>query len=277
MKQLPKLLSVLLPLLAVPSVVVPSAASAAPNAPDLVAAVVASGSTLVNTATHIDVRLTNIGNRDASAVTIAIQLPKTNTSPGVYVMGTLSNVPTFCPRTGTRLLCTLSQPVRRNGGTATVGFDLAMPVSTAPLSIRVDANTSNDRNLANNSADFTAVQTYYSPAVQLGGAAVTNSHCTGTNLTSYFECELFPGSLQSHLATLVVGGPNAGTIDLSANGPEAAGMGGTWSVTGSQLTMQYTDGATPIGNFVGQGSTPNCWDGKMSFVPSGESMYRVCL
>jgi len=152
-----------------------------------------------------------------------------------------------------------------------------MPVSTAPLSFQVDASTTNDRNPANNAATFTATQTYYTPLVPLGGAAVTNSHCTGTNLSSYFECELFPSSLGSHLATLVAGGPNAGTIDLSANGPEAAGMAGTWSVAGSQLTMQYTDGATPIGNFTGQGSTPNCWDGKMSFVPSGESMYRVCL
>ncbi len=271
MKRTSKLLSALLPLLAVPTLATPAEAA---FGPDLGVVVVQSGSSLVGTPTHIDVQLTNTGNRPANATWVSIQLPKTMTSPNAVVMGTLSNVPSYCARQTTRLYCNLSSPVARSGGTAVIGFDIAMPVSSAPLSFRVDTGANNEQNLTNNTAHFSPTQSYYSPAVAPAGSAVTNSHCTGKNLTSYFECTVYTGALSSHLTTL----SSDGTIDWSANGAEGAGMGGTWSVTGSQLTMQYLDNGQGIGDFIGYGSSNTCWDGKMTFPNSTFlAMYRVCM
>jgi hypothetical protein len=272
MKLLPKLIALLVPVLAIPAAVVPTGASAA-SGPDLGVGVVASGSLLVNTTTHIDVRLTNTGNRDAFGIWASIQLPKTNTSPTATVMGTVSNVPSYCQRQPTRLYCNLSASVPRYGGTTSIGFDIVMPVSADPITFRADAGANNEQNLANNAALFTPAQTYYTPTVPVGGAQVLNSHCTGTALSSYFECS--PGSIMSH-PTILTG---LGTLDYSPVSPGAAAVySGTWSVNGSQLTMQQTTNGQVSGNFVGQGSTPNCWDGRMQFVNSTYvAMYRVCL
>ena len=271
MKRTSKLLSALLLFLALPTLATPAEAA---FGPDLGVVIVQSGSSLVDTPTHIDVQLTNTWNRPVNATWVSIQLPKTMTSPNAVVMRTLSNVASYCARQTTRLYCNLSSPVARSGGTAVIGFDIAMPVSSAPLTFRADTGANNEQNATNNTAIFSPTQSYYSPAVTPAGSAVTNSHCTGRDLTSYFECTVYSGALRSHPTTLSSGG----TIDWSANGAAGAGMGGTWSVSGSQLTMQYLDNGQAIGDFVGYGSSNTCWDGKMTFPNSTYvAIYRVCM
>ena len=275
MKRIPKLLSVLLPLFAMPAIMNANVAAAAPFGPDLGVVMTTTGPALVGTPTHIDVVLTNTGNREAFSSIAAIQLPKTATSPGVFVMGTLSNVPSFCQRLDTRLYCSVSQAILRRGGTFAFGFDIALPVSSNPLNFRVDVTANNEQNSANNTITMSAPQSFYTPVVPPAGALTTIRSCSGQNtLSSYFECTVYSGATQTHKAMLVPGG----TLDFTANGPNAAGMGGTWTINGSQLTMQYTDGAAVSGNFVGQGSSATCWDGKMTF-PTGTyvALYRVCL
>jgi hypothetical protein len=272
MRNLPKLLSILVPLLATPSLLLPSTASAA-NGSDLAPAIAVSGSTLVGTATHYDVRIQNSGNRASVNTTVYIQLPKTSTSPTTFVLGTLGPIPSGCTKTGTRLICSLPAGVPRNSSSAPIGFDLTLPYSANPISLRVDVDTSNETNVANNSSTTIATQTYQLVTPPTVNFAVTNRHCTGTNLSSYFECIVSPGSVTSHPATFLDGG----SIDLGD--PD---YGGTWAVTGTQLSFNYTELGQPFGSFVGQGISvggvgQNCWDGR--FTSSGLStvMYRVCF
>ncbi len=201
----------------------PLAASAAPPAPDLVTTIVDPGPVLAGTSARYDVRVTNIGNKNTVApTTLTIQLPRTNTSPTVRVLGTVSNITgSGCVLSGTSITCPLSVP--RNGGTRIVSFDMVLPVSTAPIGFRAEATTTGERNPADNVATLTANQTFHTVS-NAAPANLTISHCTGRNLTSFYECEITPTSISSHVATLVPGG----TVDLSGTAP----MRTVWAATG---------------------------------------------
>lgn len=255
----------------------PSASSAASNS-HLVTTWSAPAPTVVNSVNHYDVNVVNSGSRNTpSGWSIVIQLPKTNTSPTQVVMGTVSNISNGCVRSGTRINCTMNAPLARNGGRISVGFDMSLPYSVNPLTFRADAIASNDDATAN-WAVHNANQSFVTVPGNPGARTVDS--CTGTNLSSFFECTAFPGSIQRHLVTLASGG----LLDFSANGPDAAGMDGTWSVNGTQLTMNYAETGAPVGTFIGQGvsvsTTPGstCWEGRMTFIPASPytAMYRVC-
>jgi hypothetical protein len=272
MRNLPKLLSALVPMLATTSLLIPSIATAASGS-DLAPIITTSGSTLVGTPTHYDVRIQNTGNRTSNNTTISIQLPKTNTSPTTFVMGTLGPVPTGCTKTGTRLLCSIPTGVPRNSVSAPIGFDLTLPYSANPISLRVDVDANNETNYANNNTSSIATQTYQIVTPPTNDFAVTNRHCTGTNLSSYFECIVSPGSVSSHPATFLA----TGAIDLGS--PD---YGGSWVVNGTQLTFSYTELGQPFGSFVGQGVSvgaagQNCWDGRLTTGSSSTVIYRVCF
>ena len=272
MRKLTKLLSVLVPLFASSSLVLPGAAVAASGS-DLAPTITVSGSSLVGTATHYDVHIQNSGNRNSGAVNVYIQLPKTNTSPTVHVMGTLGPIPTGCSKTGTRLICSIPSGVRKNNTSAPIGFDLTLPYSANPIALRVDVDTNNDINLANNHSVSIAMQTYQNVTPPSGDFAVTNRHCTGTNLSSYFECIVSPGSVATHPATFLANGA------ISLDEP---GYSGSWAVSGTQLSFSYSELGQPVGSFVGQGVSvgtagQNCWDGRFTTDGSYTIVYRVCF
>jgi hypothetical protein len=272
MRNLPKFLSALVPLLATTSLLSPNTASAAAGS-DLKPTITVSGSTLVGTPTRYDVRILNTGNKRSNATTVSIQLPKTNTSPTVFVMGTLGTVPTGCTKTGTRLICSFPNGIARNSVSAPIGFDLTLPYSASPIALRVDVDTNNDTNYANNNTTSTAMQTYQTVTPPAVNFAVTNQHCTGTNLSSYFECIVSPGSVATHPATFLANG----AIDLGD--PDYLGA---WAVSGTQLTFSYTELGQPFGSFIGQGVSAggpgqNCWDGRLTTGGPSTVMYRVCF
>ncbi len=273
-----KAIALLIPLAAATLLAAPQYASAAPpRGSDLVPSFVATPG-LVNTTTRVEVRIANNGNRDSGAVSVVIALPRTATSPTVAVMGTVSNLSTGCSRTGTTMNCSIPTGVPRNNAKQ-VGFDIVLPYSANPIDFRADVTTTNDSNVANNGATHQAASAYYGVAAPSATALVNNSHCTGSSLSSYFECQLFPSSIASHQVSFVPTGAGSGMIDFSVVGPEGVGYGGSWSVSGTQLTFDYTENGTPVGNFVGQGSTPNCWDGVFTFSPAStyNAIYRVCV
>jgi hypothetical protein len=182
----------------------------------------------------------------------------------------LGPIPTGCTKLGTRLLCSIPG-VPRNSVSAPIGFDLTLPYSANPISLRVDVDTNNDTNLGNNAATSIATQTYQLVTPPTVDFAVTNRHCTGTNLSSYFEC--VPGSIATHPATFLAGG------SISLGDPD---YGGTWAVNGTQLTFNYTQLGQPFGSFVGQGVSvggagQNCWDGRLTTGGPSVVMYRVCF
>jgi hypothetical protein len=244
--------------------------ASAANGSDLVPSWVGPGPVLANTSGHYEVRVTNIGTRASSVpTTVVIQLPITANSPTVRIMGTVANLSTGCSLAGTKVTCSLAS-VPRSGGVGVVGFDMTLPVKAGAITFSAAVASANDLNPTNNTAGFTAAQTY-TTVPSTAPMTVTVTSCTGTAaLTSFYEC--LPGSTQQHQVTLV----GDGSIDFTPSGAPAS-YSGTWSVSGTQLSMTYTDNGAPIGSFTGQGATSNCWEGRMVFTNSTYvAIYQVC-
>lgn len=245
--------------------------ASAASRPDLTVQVLSPASVLVGETAQYTVQVRNAGTRTAAAVTVTIDLPATRTSPGVYVMGELSNVDSRCTRSAARLTCNVGSLAR--SGSTNVGFSLALPYSSAPLSIAARAQTSTlEPNLTNNEASAVADVTYYAEPV-IAPVVAEVSHCTGTTaLTSFFECSLYPSSLSSHQVEL--------RDDHSLAFPgEAPSLGGEWDqTTDSDLTMTYRDLGAALGTFVGKAVGDGCFEGLMRFTANAGwvSPYRVC-
>ncbi len=213
--------------------------------------------------------VSNIGNQSASTVKLTIDLPATHTSPTKYVMGTLAAVDSRCSLAGTRLTCTLGTLAK--GKSTTVTFGLAFAEAAEILAVSAAVSTvSAENSLANNTASNTPTLLNYSVAVQDGDLAI-NSHCTGTGLTSYFECVKSPGSVATH-ETLFHGD---GTLSF----PEAPEYSGTWTQDSpDSLAFTYTEGGNVVAEFVGYGTSAGCFQGLTVFPGSTYvSPYEVCI
>lgn len=211
----------------------------------------------------------NIGNQRADNVRLTIDLPLTDTSPQRYILGTIAGYDTTkCSITAIKLQCTLGR--LNNNQQTNISFNFTMPISTKALSIKATGSTtSNEPNQSNNSQTVTPTLSH--PTVEITSANVLNSHCTGTGLTSYFECELFPSSISHFPSTL-----NADrTITVSE-----PGWTGTWhQPTVQQLTFTYTDGMGSEATFNGFARSSTCFEGITTFLPNlgYSSPYRVCI
>ncbi len=219
---------------------------------------------------EFDVLVANIGNKGASNVTLTIDLPETNTSPQVYVMGTLGILDPRCVKTGTRLICTLGTIARNTS--KLVSFEIALPQADEVLAVTGTATTTSVENsLANNSATVEASLLNYDVTVTPGDVA-HNRHCTGQGLTSFFECLLFPSSLASHDVEFLAGG----AIAI----PGEPSYTGTWSQpTSDSLVMTYVEiGVGVVAEFEGFGTNGSCFEGITTFPGSSYlSPYEVCL
>jgi hypothetical protein len=221
----------------------------------------------------------NSGNRDASNTRITISLPSSQTSPQVYVMGTLGARSASCTVSGLTMTCNLG--TLRRGRTASVFFDIALPVSTASLNMNATVSTTTaDLSPGNNTVTIVpplkAYDTDIAGAIaQVGTSiAVDNDHCTGTDLVSFFQCTLFPSSLSSHAVRYY----DDGSI---GDFPEP-GYTGTWSQPNAdELHVVYSDFSGPVMDFVGFGvDGSNCFHGITTFLPPGSgynSAYQICL
>lgn len=215
------------------------------------------------------VLVSNNGNKSASAVVLRIDLPKTNTSPQVYVMGDLGAYDPRCTRSGARLTCNLGTLAKLQ--TTAVTFSIALPVNSTPLSITASATTSSAENTTADNADSDTPALLHPSYEIVDGDLAHNRHCTGQGLTSFFECVLFPSSISEHDALF----HGDGTISF----PEAPEYGGAWSQTTTDtLAFVYTLGEEVVAEFEGQGAAPGCFEGIVHF-PGSEylSPYEVCF
>lgn len=248
-----------------------SSPALAANGPDLAPSFIAPSGAYVDQSAKWEFKVTNSGNRDASNSSIVIQLPVTNTSPTVYVMGTVGAKSTGCTQSGTKITCSLSTV--KKGNSKTVYVYLALPESAGTLDFSATVSTSStETSTSNNTATTVASLNNYTPAMATGvDVDVSNRHCTGTGLESFYECELYPSSISSHSATF--NADNTITID---GFPE---YGGSWSVSGSELSFTYTEYGTPVAEFVGYGVSSSCWEGLTEFLPSSAYIapYEVCF
>lgn len=214
------------------------------------------------------VTVKNQGNSTANSVSVVIQLPVTHTSPTVYVMGTVGTLGTGCSASGTTLVCTT--PLLKHNKSKVWTFDLALPESTAPLVVSATASASvPDAFPFDNTASVTAALSHPSIAFS-GDVDVYNEHCTGTGLTSFFECVVSPSSISSHDTVF--------HADNTLSIPYYGGtVGGTWSQpTPSTLHFEYTVSGTVVMVFDGWAVDAACWEGVVlsygSTIP-----YSVCL
>lgn len=221
-----------------------------------------------------NVRVSNLGNRNAAGVLLTIQLPRTQTSPTVHVMGTLGAYSAPCSRSNTALVCPLGT-INKNKSTS-VFFEIALPYSAAPIVFSASASTTTlpEVNPTNNALTYTASPMPFDAAVSHAAPAL-NEHCTGQpSLSSYFECVLYPSSITSHETTF-----NANGSLTFFNGP--ATMNGTWTHAPStdRLQFWYYDGAQLEAQFDGRGVSAKCFEGKTTFPSSPDyvSLYRVCF
>ncbi|MBK8212946.1 MAG: hypothetical protein IPK71_04285 [Myxococcales bacterium] len=214
------------------------------------------------------VAVSNIGGQSAQNVSVTIDLPKTATSPQVHLMGVLGAFDSRCTRAGTRLTCNLGT-IRARRAATPITFSLALPYAIAPLAIDVDANsTSADPNSANDTRHV-VVTPQTVPISFTAPVTVHGRHCTGQNLTSFFECELYPSSISGFDTVLAAGG----TISV----PAEPTVTGTWTHTGDRLTIQYVENGNVLGTFDGRGVSAKCFEGSMPFTSGYMAMYEVCL
>ncbi len=260
-------------LVALPLLLASAPASAA-QLPNLGVAMTPPASIVVDTTGRYTIRVNNTGNRNSAATTLTIQFPITGTSPQVYIMGTLGARDGRCALSGTKLTCALGTIVK-NGGFTDVFFDLALPYKTGPLVISASVtNTAGESNPANNALAYTAAPALFTTPISTAAPFdVRNDHCTGTGLTSFFECALFPSSIAGFDSTLepdhtvtIVGGP--------------VGYGGTWSQDPAfqQLVVAFTDNGDPVGTIDARAVSGGCFQGPMTFTPPSTYtvLYRIC-
>ena len=216
------------------------------------------------------VQVSNIGNKNASNVTLNIQLPETHTSPQVYVMGVVGAKSSTCTTSGTDINCTLGTV--NKGTSKTVYFDIQLPESAAALTFVSTGTTTSTQNSTANDVDTdNATLTYDEPALTTYPTTAYIDHCTGTGLTAYYECTLFSGAISSHEHIFESGG----IISFSSAYP--AGYAGTWSVVDEYLYFEYTYlGLTEV-TFVGRGVSSNCWEGLADFGSAYLAPYSVCF
>lgn len=217
---------------------------------------------------RVNIAVGNIGNKSALATTLTIHLPKTGTTP-TLVMGTLVGQDARCSLVGFDLVCALG--TRTKGTTTTVWFDLNYPEVSVPVSVSATATTTSVQNSLLNDTDTETINPLNDIVTVLGGETANIDHCTGTNLTSYFECECFPSSIMSH--------EHIFNADHTLSVPVDPDASGTWSQPSpDKLIFDYRYGADIVATFVGYGVSANCFEGITTFPGSiYVSPYSVCL
>ena len=216
------------------------------------------------------VRVHNTGGRNANNVNVTVDFPLTNTSPQIFILGNLSGVDSRCQIISNKLECDLGR-IRR-GRSKTLRFEFEFPYADRSLDMTATASTtSSEQNQANNQAVKSPSVRY--PQNLINSGDFTISFCAGQNLTSYFECTLFPTSTQS----LSVNLDSNGTVSF----PDNPYMTGSWYQLGTdQLVITTTNGTSAATEFKGYAVSANCFEGINTY-PNSSSGYiapsRICL
>ncbi len=218
------------------------------------------------------VDVANRGNKQADAVVLTIALPRTNTSPQVHVLGALGAYDSRCARSGTNLVCPLGS--LRKSAQATVRFTIELPQSSAPLVVTATVVTSSAESSTTNNMDSDTAFLLHPDTVVAVGDDAHVEHCTGTGLTSFYECELFPSSISFHDFEFV-----SPTQIAFVDAPPS--YWGTWNQNDGdhRLKLEYFDGASHEATFDGWAVGGDCFEGVTTFEPPSQYVapYRVCL
>ena len=249
-----------------------TAAIAAPPAPNLEVMTWQGNATpLVESPYQYTTRVKNVGNQTAQGVIMTVEFPLTNTSPTRHILGKLTGIQASggtCSVVSNKIVCNFGSLSNNQIKYVRFNFEFQVATTAPTLKSSVTTTSTNEVNAANNTRSFTPTITY--PINELTAGSYIVSSCTGTGLTSFYECELFPSSIQTVLG-----------LDFN--------LGGTLSVTDYPQYTGFWDQAvlpnrslhfTVTGEleFSGYASTTNCYKGITTFpTPSAyNSAYRVC-
>jgi hypothetical protein len=227
-------------------------------------------SPMVNSPYQYTVTVKNIGGTAAAGVKVVVDLPLTDTSPSKYILGKLTGIdPQKCQVLSNKLQCNLTSLSVNQTKSFTFNFEL--PVSTKTLTFKATASTTTtgETALANNQLSLTPTPAHGNRPIT--SATVLVSHCTGTGLSSYFECELFPSSIASFVATL--------DGDLTINHVTYGNLGYWDQFASTQGLHMQLIGEGSIAEFNGFSTGGNCFEGMTTFGPgtSYVSPYKVCI
>lgn len=251
--------------------------AAPPPAPNLsVLTWLGSSTPLVESPYQYTTRVKNIGNQTAQSVTITVELPLTATSPTRHILGKLTGVQASsgtCSIVSNKIVCNVGNI--GNNQTRQVGFTFEFQVATTAPTLKTTATTlsGNEQNPANNTLSFTPAVRYPNNVITGGRYLVTS--CSGTGLTSFYECELYPSSQQSFEMDLVLPG---NTISI----PIAPTYTGMWDQNSLPLdkTLHFTidGGSGTEAEFNGFATSSTCFEGITTFPQSStyNAAYRVC-
>lgn len=228
----------------------------------------------VNLPTTYSVTVTNLGGQTSNAINARVTLPLTNTSPQVFVLGTVSGLDPRCSVVAKVLNCSLA--ALRKGWSTTFNYTYTAPVSTKSLQMTARAgSTSIDPVASNDSASVVPTLVY--PVRAISSAAATTRLCSGSNLTSFFECTRYPSSISSFVASL--------NQDQSI-GVAEPGYSGRWSqnATRTSLKMEFFQdlgyGPVKVSEFNGMAiHGANCFHGLGQHMGSNNevSPFELCL
>jgi hypothetical protein len=252
-----------------------AAAGTASAAADLsVSTSAPSGVRYYDTATY-RVSVTNVGNQTSTGGSLQIDLPRTATSPQVYTLGQVTSLPSGCSLAASRITCSIAST--KKGVTRNYDFGFKAPYSASPIAFtaRIVPAWTGDAG-GNNVTTRTLALSGHPTAVTVGGA-YENRHCTGTGLSAFFECTLFPSSLSSHESTFGAGGVMTFTPDVDP------AYSGAWQQNSSDsLSFQIFELGVLVAEFEGQGVGGGCFEGLTRFWTSPGvlspyvSPYEVC-
>lgn len=261
-------------LLAIASVT--SVDALAQQAPNLsVLAWQGSATPLVESPYQYTTRVKNIGNQPASNVTITVEFPLTNTSPTQHILGKLTSYSASagtCGIVARKLVCNVGNIGNNQTRSVTFTFEFQVATNAPVFKTTASTQSTNEQNPSNNVRQFAPALAYPDNIVSGGTYLVTT--CTGTNLTSFYECELYPSSQQSFTMDLNPGG----TLTI----PNEPAYSGFWDQNSLPLnkTLHFTiDG--PSGReaeFNGFAISGTCFEGITTFPQNTayNSAYRVC-
>lgn len=213
------------------------------------------------------VKTRNITGTDAQNVKVVVEFPLTETSPTTHILGRMTFTDSRCQLVANKLECSIGK-VKANK-TKTVKFNFVFPVSTKTLELKASAMTDTPEITTNNNSD-TKTPNFRYLSNSITSADVINYHCTGQNLTSFYECVLSPSSTTSHPTRL----ESNGTITFNVQG-----FTGSWyQPTAKQLSFTYSANNAVVAEFNGYAVSATCFEGLTTFPNSNYvSPYKVCV
>ena len=249
-----------------------TAAIAAPPAPNLEVMTWQGNATpLVESPYQYTTRVKNIGNRTADGVVMTVEFPLTNTSPNKYILGKLSGVTAnggTCSVANNKITCNFGSLGNNQIKSVTFTFEFQVATTAPTIKSSVTTTSANEANAANNTLSTTPAIRY--PDNIIGSGTYIVSSCTGRGLTSFYECETAPSSIQTGLSLEFNLGVTVGVTGY----PMYTGLWDQNTLTNKSLHFTI-DGELEFNGFASNGA---CFKGITTFVGNTtyNSAYRVC-